>query len=120
MKAVILAGGLGTRISEESHLRPKPMIEIGGRPIRRQVREIDDNHGVSDFIVCFGYKGYVIENYSSDDFPHASDVTIDARANRATFRDTPAEPRHATLIDTSPDTPTSERLKRVTSYAWRT
>ena len=83
MKAVILAGGVGTRISEESHLRPKPMVEIGGMPIFWHVMKIYAHHGIEDFVVCLGYKGYMIKEYFSNYFLHSSDVTIDARTNRS-------------------------------------
>ena len=95
MKAVILAGGLGTRISEESHLRPKPMVEIGGMPILWHVMKIYAHHGIEDFVICLGYKGYMIKEYFSNYFLHASDVTIDARTNR---RHLPQHPRR-TLAD---------------------
>ena len=96
MKAVILAGGLGTRISEESHLRPKPMVEIGGMPILWHVMKIYAHHGIADFVVCLGYKGYIIKEYFSNYFLHSSDVTIDARENRITFHETKAEPWRVT------------------------
>jgi len=116
MKAVILAGGLGTRISEESHLRPKPMVEIGGMPILWHVMKIYAHHGISDFVVCLGYKGYVIKEYFSNYFLHSSDVTIDARTNRTTFHTTKAEPWRVTLVDTGEKTQTGGRLKRVARY----
>ncbi|MGD0763534.1 MAG: glucose-1-phosphate cytidylyltransferase [Roseiarcus sp.] len=116
MKAVILAGGLGTRISEESHLRPKPMVEIGGMPILWHVMKIYAHHGIADFVVCLGYKGYVIKEYFSNYFLHSSDVTIDARTNRTTFHDTHAEPWRITLVDTGELTLTGGRLKRVARY----
>jgi glucose-1-phosphate cytidylyltransferase len=116
MKAVILAGGLGTRISEESHLKPKPMVEIGGHPILWHVMKIYAHHGVNDFVVCLGYKGYVIKEYFSNYFLHSSDVTIDARTNGVTYHDTRAEPWRVTLIDTGQDTQTGGRLKRVGKY----
>ncbi len=116
MKAVILAGGLGTRISEESHLRPKPMVEIGGMPILWHVMKIYAHHGISDFVVCLGYKGYVVKEYFSNYFLHSSDVTIDARTNRTTFHTTKAEPWRVTLVDTGEKTQTGGRLKRVARY----
>jgi glucose-1-phosphate cytidylyltransferase len=116
MKAVILAGGMGTRISEESHLRPKPMIEIGGMPILWHVMKIYAHFGIVDFVVCLGYKGYVIKEYFSNYFLHSSDVTIDARTNTTTFHDTKAEPWRVTLIDTGEATLTGGRLKRVAKY----
>jgi glucose-1-phosphate cytidylyltransferase len=116
MKAVILAGGLGTRISEESHLRPKPMVEIGGMPIIWHVMKIYAHHGIEDFVICLGYKGYMIKEYFSNYFLHASDVTIDARTNGATFHNTHAEPWRITLVDTGEQTQTGGRLKRVGQY----
>ena len=116
MKAVILAGGLGSRISEEAHLRPKPMIEIGGKQILWHIMKIYAHHGINDFVVCLGYKGYAIKEYFSNYFLHASDVTIDARANTTTFHNTHAEPWRVTLIDTGQDTLTGGRLKRVAGY----
>jgi len=116
MKAVILAGGLGTRISEESYLRPKPMVEIGGMPILWHVMKIYAHYGVTDFIVCLGYKGYVIKEYFSNYFLHASDVTIDVATNRATFHASHAEPWKITLVDTGEATLTGGRLKRVARY----
>src|ERR1700684_27060 len=92
MKCVILAGGLGTRISEESHLRPKPMIEMGGRPILWHIMKMYAHHGIREFIVCLGYKGYLIKEYFSNYFLHASDVTIDVAENKATFHASKAEP----------------------------
>jgi glucose-1-phosphate cytidylyltransferase len=116
MKAVILAGGLGTRISEESHLRPKPMIEIGGMPILWHIMKIYSHYGIHDFIMCLGYKGYVIKEYFSNYFLHASDVTLDLAANRATFHASNVEPWRITLVDTGEATMTGGRLKRVARY----
>jgi glucose-1-phosphate cytidylyltransferase len=116
MKAVILAGGIGTRISEESHLRPKPMIEIGGRPILWHIMKIYSHYGVDDFVVCLGYKGYVIKEYFSNYFLHNSDVTIDARQNQVVFHSTKAEPWRVTLVDTGDAAMTGGRLKRVAPY----
>jgi glucose-1-phosphate cytidylyltransferase len=116
MRAVILAGGIGTRISEESHLRPKPMIEIGGRPILWHIMKIYSHHGVDDFIICLGYRGYVIKEYFSNYFLHNSDVTIDARQNQVVFHSTTAEPWRVTLVDTGDEAMTGGRLKRVGSY----
>ena len=99
MKAVILAGGMGTRISEESQLRPKPMIEIGGRPILWHIMKIYSHYGIDDFIVCLGYKGYMIKEYFANYFLHSSDVTIDARENRIAYHQTNAEPWRVTLVD---------------------
>ncbi len=116
MKAVILAGGMGTRISEESHLRPKPMIEIGGRPILWHIMKIYARHGITDFVVCLGYRGYMIKEYFANYFLHNSDVTIDARENRLHFHETSAEPWRITLVDTGEQTMTGGRLKRVARY----
>jgi glucose-1-phosphate cytidylyltransferase len=116
MKAVILAGGMGTRISEESHLRPKPMIEIGGRPILWHIMKIYSHFGIDDFVICLGYKGYVIKEYFSNYFLHNSDVTIDARDNRVAFHTSNAEPWRITLIDTGETAMTGGRLKRVAAY----
>lgn len=116
MKAVILAGGLGTRISEESHLRPKPMIEIGGKPILWHLMKIYSAHGVNDFIVCVGYKGYVIKEYFSNYFLHMSDVTFDMAENRMEVHHHKAEPWRVTLVDTGEHAMTGGRLKRVREY----
>eukprot|EP01037_Dinobryon_pediforme_P047583 gene47583-61862_t len=116
MKAVILAGGMGTRISEESHLRPKPMIEIGGMPILWHIMKIYAAHGIADFVICLGYRGYMIKEYFSNYFLHNSDVTIDARTNTTTFHDTKAEPWRVTLIDTGEASMTGGRLRRVARY----
>ena len=113
MKAVILAGGLGTRISEESQLRPKPMIEIGGRPILWHIMKIYAHHGVTDFVICLGYKGYMVKEYFANYVLHNSDVTIDARDNRIHYHATSAEPWTVTLVDTGEATLTGGRLKRV-------
>lgn len=116
MKCVILAGGLGTRISEESHLRPKPMIEIGGRPIIWHIMKIYSSCGINEFIVCLGYKGYVIKEYFTNYFLHMSDITIDIKHNKLEVHQKGAEPWRVTLIDTGEDTQTGGRLKRVSSY----
>jgi len=116
MKAVILAGGLGTRISEESHLRPKPMIEIGGRPILWHIMKIYSHYGVNDFVVCLGYKGYVIKEYFANYFLHMSDVTFDMSENHMEVHQRHAEPWRVTLVDTGQDTLTGGRLKRVREY----
>lgn len=116
MKAVILAGGLGTRISEESHLKPKPMIEIGGRPILWHVMKIYSHYGINDFVVCLGYKGYVIKEYFANYFLHMSDVTFDMANNRMEVHQNHAEPWRVTLVDTGTDTMTGGRLARVRSY----
>ena len=116
MKAVILAGGMGTRISEESHLRPKPMIEIGGAPILWHIMKTYAHYGIADFVICVGYKGYVIKEYFSNYFLHSSDVTIDARENKTTYHNTKAEPWRVTVVDTGEATMTGGRLKRVARY----
>ena len=116
MKAVILAGGLGTRISEESHLKPKPMIEIGGRPIIWHVMKIYSHYGINDFIICCGYKGYMIKEYFSNYFLHMSDVTVDLENNRVTYHNHKAEPWRITLVDTGEDSMTGGRLRRVQDF----
>ena len=116
MKAVILAGGLGTRISEETHLKPKPMIEIGGKPILWHIMKIYSAHGVNDFVICCGYKGYVIKEYFANYFLHMSDVTFDMEHNRMEVHQRKAEPWRVTLVDTGEDTLTGGRLKRVADY----
>jgi len=116
MKAVILAGGLGTRISEETHLKPKPMIEIGGRPILWHILKTYSTYGVSDFVICLGYRGYVIKEYFANYFLHMSDVTFDLRENQMTVHQQSAEPWTVTLVDTGESTNTGGRLRRVASY----
>lgn len=117
MKVVILAGGYGTRISEESHLRPKPMIEIGEKPILWHIMKIYSYYGYNDFIICLGYKGYVIKEYFADYYLHASDVTFDfANHNRLTIHNNISEPWRVTLVDTGLDTMTGGRVKRVEKY----
>jgi glucose-1-phosphate cytidylyltransferase len=116
MKAVILAGGLGTRISEETHLKPKPMIEIGGKPILWHIMKMYSAHGVHDFVICCGYKGYVIKEYFANYFLHMSDVTFDMNANRMEVHERHAEPWRVTLVDTGEETLTGGRLKRVADY----
>ena len=116
MKAVLLAGGLGTRISEESHLRPKPMIEIGGKPILWHIMKIYSAHGVNDFVICLGYKGYVIKEYFANYFLHMSDVTFDMAKNQMEVHHRHAEPWRVTLVDTGENTLTGGRLKRVAEY----
>jgi glucose-1-phosphate cytidylyltransferase len=116
MKAVILAGGLGTRISEESGSRPKPMIEIGGKPILWHIMKIYSHYGINDFIVCCGYKGYVIKEYFANYFLHMSDVTFDMQKNSMQVHQKFAEPWKVTLVDTGDDTMTGGRLKRVADY----
>ncbi|MDT3719875.1 glucose-1-phosphate cytidylyltransferase [Pseudomonas oryzihabitans] len=116
MKAVILAGGLGTRISEESHLKPKPMIEIGGKPIIWHIMKIYSHYGINDFVICLGYKGYVIKEYFANYFLHMSDVTFDMAENRMHIHERHAEPWRVTLVDTGEHTATGGRLKRVRHY----
>jgi len=116
MKAVILAGGLGTRISEETHLRPKPMIEIGGHPILWHIMKIYSAHGVNDFVICCGYKGYLIKEYFANYFLHTSDVTFDIANNRMKVHQMKAEPWRVTLVDTGEESLTGGRLKRVADY----
>ena len=116
MKAVILAGGLGTRISEETHLKPKPMIEIGGKPILWHIMKIYSHYGIDDFVVCCGYKGYLIKEYFANYFLHMSDVTFDMRSNSMQVHQQSAEPWRVTLVDTGEDTMTGGRLKRVAPY----
>jgi glucose-1-phosphate cytidylyltransferase len=116
MKAVILAGGLGTRISEETHLKPKPMVEIGGRPILWHILKTYSRHGINDFIICCGYKGYVIKEYFANYFLHSSDVTFDMATNNMEVHQQNAEPWRVTLVDTGEATLTGGRLKRVASY----
>jgi glucose-1-phosphate cytidylyltransferase len=116
MKAVILAGGLGTRISEETDLKPKPMITIGGMPILWHIMKMYSHHGIHDFIVCCGYKGYVIKEYFANYFLHMSDVTFDMSENRMTVHNQKAEPWKVTLVDTGDETMTGGRLKRVSNY----
>lgn len=116
MKVVILAGGLGTRISEESHLRPKPMIEIGGRPILWHIMKLYGHYGFNEFVICCGYKGYVIKEYFANYFLHMSDVTFDMEKNRMEVHQRNAEPWRVTLVDTGETTMTGGRLKRVADY----
>lgn len=116
MKAVILAGGLGTRISEETHLKPKPMIEIGGKPILWHIMKMYSAHGVNDFVICCGYKGYVIKEYFANYFLHMSDVTFDIASNSMEVHERKAEPWRVTLVDTGESTLTGGRLKRVAEY----
>jgi len=116
MKAVILAGGLGTRISEETHLKPKPMIEIGGKPILWHIMKIYSHYGVNDFVICCGYKGYVVKEYFANYFLHMSDVTFDMRNNSMQVLQQSAEPWQVTLIDTGEETMTGGRLLRAAPY----
>jgi glucose-1-phosphate cytidylyltransferase len=116
VKAVILAGGRGTRISEESHLKPKPMIEIGGKPILWHIMKLFSHHGITDFVICLGYKGYVIKEYFANYFLHMSDVTFDMATNDMKVHEKYAEPWRVTLVDTGDETMTGGRLKRVRKY----
>lgn len=116
MKAVILAGGLGTRISEETSIRPKPMVEIGGKPILWHIMKLYSSHGIDEFIICCGYKGYVIKEYFANYFLHMSDVTFDMVNNQMEVHQRYAEPWKVTLVDTGENTMTGGRLKRVASH----
>jgi glucose-1-phosphate cytidylyltransferase len=116
MKAVILAGGLGTRILEESHLRPKPMVEIGGKPILWHIMKIFSHHGINEFVICLGYKGYVIKEYFANYFLHMSDVTYDLEKNNIEVHEHHAEPWRVTLVDTGEQSMTGGRLKCVKNY----
>jgi glucose-1-phosphate cytidylyltransferase len=116
MKAVILAGGLGTRISEETHLKPKPMIEVGGKPMLWHIMKLYSAHGVHEFVICCGYKGYMIKEYFANYFLHMSDVTFDMANNQMQVHHQKAEPWKVTLVDTGEGTLTGGRLKRVASY----
>jgi len=116
MKAVILAGGLGTRISEETTTKPKPMVEIGGKPILWHIMKVYGAHGINDFVVCCGYKGYVIKEYFANYFLHMSDVTFDMEVNEMRVHQRYAEPWRVTLVDTGDDTMTGGRLRRVRDY----
>ncbi len=116
MKVVILAGGLGTRISEETNVIPKPMIDIGGKPILWHIMKVYSHFGFNDFIICLGYKGYVIKEYFSHYFLHTSDVTIDMQENKVQVHSSTSEPWRVTLIDTGLQTTTGGRIKRVRKY----
>lgn len=116
MKVVILAGGLGSRISEESDKRPKPMVEVGGKPILWHIMKMYSAHGVNDFVICCGYKGYVIKEYFANYFLHTSDVTFDMQKNSMEVHQRYAEPWKVTLVDTGEETMTGGRLKRVAEY----
>jgi len=116
MKAVILAGGFGTRISEETHLKPKPMIEIGGMPMLWHIMKIYSSHGINDFIICCGYKGYLIKEFFTNYFLHMSDVTLDIRKNTMKVHKKHVEKWKITLIDTGVNTQTGGRLKRISKY----
>lgn len=116
MKAVILAGGLGTRLSEETSVRPKPMVEIGGKPILWHILKMYSAHGINDFIICCGYKGYVIKEYFANYFLHMSDVTFNMRDNTMKVHDQRAEDWNITLVDTGDESMTGGRLRRVADY----
>jgi glucose-1-phosphate cytidylyltransferase len=116
MKAVILAGGLGSRITEESHLRPKPMVEVGGKPLLWHILKLYSTHGIQEFVICCGYKGYVIKEYFANYFLHMTDMTIDMTHNDIEVHHRRAEPWKITLVDTGLDTLTGGRLKRVKDY----
>lgn len=116
MKVVILAGGLGTRISEETSVRPKPMIEIGGKPLLWHIMKIYSSHGLTDFIICLGYKGYVIKEYFSNYFLHTSDVTFDLGKNAMEIHNTKVDPWRVTLVETGDNTMTGGRVKRIRPY----
>jgi len=116
MKAIILAGGYGSRISEETHLKPKPMVEIGGMPILWHIMKIYSAHNINDFIICLGYKSYLIKEYFANYFLHTSDVTIDIQKNHVEIHQVNAEPWHVTLIDTGENTMTGGRIKRIQKY----
>lgn len=116
MKTVILAGGLGTRLSEETDLKPKPMVEIGGKPVLWHIMKIYSNCGFDDFVVCLGYKGYVIKEYFANYFLHQADVTIDLKKNKLEVHDSKAESWKITLIDTGLDTMTGGRIKKIREY----
>ncbi|MCS7279363.1 MAG: sugar phosphate nucleotidyltransferase, partial [Thermodesulfobacteriaceae bacterium] len=116
MKVVILAGGLGTRLSEETYLKPKPMVEIGGKPILWHIMKIYSAFGFNDFIICLGYKGYIIKEYFANYFLHLSDVTINLRENRIEYHTSNCEPWRVTLVDTGLHTQTGGRLKRIAKY----
>lgn len=116
MKAVILAGGMGTRLAEETSVRPKPMVEIGGRPILWHIMKIYSAHGVNDFVLCLGYKGYFIKEFFSNYFLHMADVTFDMAANKMEVHREKAEPWRVTLIDTGEQTQTGGRLKRIAEH----
>lgn len=116
MKAVILAGGLGTRLSEETHLKPKPMIEIGGKPILWHIMKMYTHHGINDFIICCGYKGYIIKEYFSNYFLHQSNVTFDIKNNTVEIHKESSEPWRVTLVDTGDNSMTGGRLKNIKEF----
>jgi glucose-1-phosphate cytidylyltransferase len=116
MKVVILAGGMGTRINEESHLKPKPMIEIGGRPILWHIMKIYSHYGLNDFVICCGYKGYVIKEYFANYFMHNSDITFDLKTNHQVIHNNSSDPWKVTVVDTGDTTQTGGRIKRVKDF----
>lgn len=116
MKVVILAGGLGSRLSEETVLRPKPMVEIGGRPILWHIMKLYSHHGLTDFVICLGYKGHMIKEFFANYVLHSADVTIDLRANSVTYHNEPHEPWRITLVDTGETTMTGGRIRRVAPH----
>ena len=116
MKAVIIAGGLGTRLAEETAVRPKPMVEIGGRPILWHILKIYSTHGINDFVICAGYKGYMIKEYFANYFLHMSDITFDMNNNTMEVHHKKAEPWRVTVVDTGDETMTGGRIKRIASY----
>jgi glucose-1-phosphate cytidylyltransferase len=116
MKVVILAGGLGTRLSEETTLKPKPMVEIGGMPILWHIMKIYSSYGFNDFVICLGYKGYLIKEFFSNYFLHKSDITVDLKNNKVTFNQTDAEPWTITLVDTGVNSMTGGRIKRIEKH----
>ena len=116
MKAVILAGGLGTRISEETNVKPKPMVEVGGKPLLWHIMKIYSSYDVNEFIICCGYKGYIIKEYFANYFLHMSDVTFDMHKNKMSVHNIHAEPWRVTLVDTGEETSTGGRLKKVADY----
>jgi glucose-1-phosphate cytidylyltransferase len=116
MKAVILAGGLGTRLSEETQLKPKPMVDIGGKPILWHIMKLYSYYGINDFIICLGYKGYVIKEYFRNYHMHMCDVTIDIKENKYNYHENYAEPWKVTLVETGQNTMTGGRLKRIENY----
>src|SRR5476649_755199 len=116
MKAVILAGGLGTRLSEETTVKPKPMVEVGGKPVMWHIMKSYSAHGINDFVICCGYRGYVIKEFFANYFLHTSDVTFDMQYNTMEVHSRHAEPWKVTLVDTGEDTLTGGRLKRVRKY----
>src|SRR4026209_1191965 len=116
MKVIILAGGLGTRLSEETTIRPKPMVELGGNPVLWHIMKIYAAHGLNDFVICLGYKGYVIKEYYANYFLHMADVTFELADNRREVHQKASEPWRVTLVDTGDDSQTGGRLKRVEKY----